>query len=604
MQRNDVSSVGISAVSSSQKSFWQAITVGDLKTVKCLLETEDIDVNMYDMEGDQRKGGMSLHLAILEMPTWKGAENGGIQTDEYVRDFIQTLLDHGADIHKICNYMGEWYLQTGQGKTKSFFPNGYDSLGVVLQFIEITTGADVITNDVTKRLELIRDMLLAHKRYIKKKRRISDIYDSFEAAGSAPAGGGESSLNNDMKSMLLSGHYSDVTLKCEKNEKEFKCHKVVLAARSNVFDKMFSLPLSESREKVITIKEVHPDTLEAFLEYLYTDKVDERFLARTTNLLEFANRFDVERLKQYCCAVLCENLTVDNAASLLSFAHGRDCKELKDNILRFISENVKGVIDSEDFRSLDGDLMRAILKQVVHHPSISSCPSSFGYGPTLTSGPRSNKGKMSIIRRHARTLEEYMSRCRQETNTESTAGNGTTSIDESVNHRVSLFSALVGYPNADTGNTWTPSAEHQNQTITTRTSNSASSSGSGSYSRHIDASSSNSDTSQRGSTSNSNLHCPDHEHNNGNRTEQKSDAASLSMQPAVDQQLPRRTSDLTSSDIDGTNNGNLNSSSSTSRSITSYQEHEIGNRLSPLSTRSSNGISSVSAQNPRVKESK
>ena len=45
-----------SVVSASQKSFWQAVTVGDLETVQCLLENEDVDVNMYDMEGDQRQG--------------------------------------------------------------------------------------------------------------------------------------------------------------------------------------------------------------------------------------------------------------------------------------------------------------------------------------------------------------------------------------------------------------------------------------------------------------------------------------------------------------------------------------------------------------------
>lgn len=113
---------------------------------------------------------MSLHLAILEMPTWKGSEGrNGIQTAEYVRKFIQCLLDHGADIHKICRYKGEWYLQTAAGKTKTFFPDGYDSLGVVLQFIEITRGAEVIASDVTKRLELIRDMLLHQTRLLKRK---------------------------------------------------------------------------------------------------------------------------------------------------------------------------------------------------------------------------------------------------------------------------------------------------------------------------------------------------------------------------------------------------------------------------------------------------
>ena len=153
--------------SPSQRAFWQAITVGDLETVQVLLEHGggDIDVNAVDMTGEQRPGCSAIHLAILEMPTWRGSEGrNGIQTADFVRRFFALLLDYGADIDKVCQYGGEWFLQTAAGKTKSFFPEGQTSLGLVLQFIEITRGADVISTNVTKRLELIRDMLLDHIR--------------------------------------------------------------------------------------------------------------------------------------------------------------------------------------------------------------------------------------------------------------------------------------------------------------------------------------------------------------------------------------------------------------------------------------------------------
>jgi len=56
-----------------QRAFWQAITVGELETVQVLLEHRagDIDINMVDETGEQRHGCTGLHLAILEMPTWK-----------------------------------------------------------------------------------------------------------------------------------------------------------------------------------------------------------------------------------------------------------------------------------------------------------------------------------------------------------------------------------------------------------------------------------------------------------------------------------------------------------------------------------------------------
>ena len=110
--------------STNQKSFWQAITVGDAKTVKCLLQNcDDVDINMVDELGDQRKGCTALHLAVLEMPTWKGTEgSNGIQTNEFVHDFFHHLLASGADPNVACEFSGEWYLRT-QRRMKSFYPS-------------------------------------------------------------------------------------------------------------------------------------------------------------------------------------------------------------------------------------------------------------------------------------------------------------------------------------------------------------------------------------------------------------------------------------------------------------------------------------------------
>jgi hypothetical protein len=98
--------------SAAQKAFWQAITVGDISAVKVLLKHRDIDVNMLDNDGDQRQGCTALHLAILEMPTWKGSEGrNGIQTSTFVESFFALLLDHGADCESVCAYRGGTFVR-------------------------------------------------------------------------------------------------------------------------------------------------------------------------------------------------------------------------------------------------------------------------------------------------------------------------------------------------------------------------------------------------------------------------------------------------------------------------------------------------------------
>ena len=64
---------------------------------------------------------------------------------------------------------------------------------------------------------------------------------------------------------------SDVTLKCE--EKTFPCHKVILAARSDVFEAMFShKDTKEDATNEVEIVDLDSETLGHMLQFVYTDK--------------------------------------------------------------------------------------------------------------------------------------------------------------------------------------------------------------------------------------------------------------------------------------------------------------------------------------------
>ena len=354
--------------SPSQRAFWQAITVGELEAMQVLLvhRRHEIDINKMDEMGEQRQGCTALHLAILEMPTWKteGRSEGrnGIQTADFVKKFFNVLLENGADIERPCNYTGEWYLQTAAGKTKSFFPDGYNALGLVLQFVEITRGAEVISTNVTKRLELIRDLLFERMRYAE---RLSTREDC-------------PSLGEDMSRIYAAGEFTDVQLISD-NE-VIHAHRLVLAARSPVFCAMLrSDRFEEGRSGRVQVEQSDPVSLRMFVKFLYEDSLNDEVLSGDFqvchNLIMLSNRYDVNSLKLKCSEMIARyHLSEEKAATILKISDQNCVDHLREVTLRFISkpEHVNNVMSTREFKNLDSDLVQKVLKRVVSGPESAS----------------------------------------------------------------------------------------------------------------------------------------------------------------------------------------------------------------------------------------
>jgi len=74
-----------------------------------------------------------------------------------------------------------------------------------------------------------------------------------------------------LSALLENATLSDVV--CEVGGKEFKLHKTILAARSPVFEKMFSNKLEETRSNRIKVPQVSIEAFEEVLRYFYAGKV-------------------------------------------------------------------------------------------------------------------------------------------------------------------------------------------------------------------------------------------------------------------------------------------------------------------------------------------
>lgn len=144
-------------------------------------------------------------------------------------------------------------------------------------------------------------------------------------------------------------------LKISTTDSSFVAHKAVLAgnnfcslcvvnmilvsikmpARSSVFAAMLETNMKEKEQSVVQISDFDGDVVRGMLQYLYTGETP-LVSQRGPDLLRIADKYDLLGLKEDCEHAICDNLSVDNAAEMLSVAHMYNATLLKQFVLGFI----------------------------------------------------------------------------------------------------------------------------------------------------------------------------------------------------------------------------------------------------------------------------
>ena len=118
--------------------------------------------------------------------------------------------------------------------------------------------------------------------------------------GSVPSYGYKLSdelLNIQLWSAAQNGHCTDVQLVV--GERVFPVHKIILAARSPVFNAMFSNAMTESTSGIVNITDVDPDVLEQLLRFMYTGELHHS-ASCSKRLAAVADKYQVETLQNLC----------------------------------------------------------------------------------------------------------------------------------------------------------------------------------------------------------------------------------------------------------------------------------------------------------------
>jgi len=132
---------------------------------------------------------------------------------------------------------------------------------------------------------------------------------------------------DDVASLHKEIELSDFTFFVEKEE--FPVHKALLAARSPVFFKMFTVDMQEKSGKMQEILDIGKEAFEEFLRFIYTGEV-VNLEENVEDLLVLADRYEVSDLQKVCESNLLTNLNVSNAKEVFQIAHRYSCDvELK-----------------------------------------------------------------------------------------------------------------------------------------------------------------------------------------------------------------------------------------------------------------------------------
>jgi speckle-type POZ protein len=162
------------------------------------------------------------------------------------------------------------------------------------------------------------------------------------------------SLGGELAALLESGAGADVAF--EVDGEAMPAHKIVLAARSEVFRALLSGPMREGRgDAPVRVEDVRAPVFRALLHFAYRDELPEGMrgagleVAMAQHLLAAADRFQLGRLRAICERRLCETVEAESVATTLALAEQNNARELKRVCLDFVSRHLQAVMATEGY---------------------------------------------------------------------------------------------------------------------------------------------------------------------------------------------------------------------------------------------------------------
>ncbi|XP_054888574.1 kelch-like protein 40a [Poeciliopsis prolifica] len=165
-------------------------------------------------------------------------------------------------------------------------------------------------------------------------------------------------LQDGLCDLLDNDKFVDCVLKIQ--DKEFPCHRLVLAASSPFFKAMFLSELEERKKREIVLKDVDPSVMEMILRYLYTSDINLTE-QNVQDIFMVANMYQIPSIFSVCLTYLQEKMVLGNCLSIFKLGLLLDCPRLTLGAREFICERFQVVVRDQDFFQLSPSELAIIL---------------------------------------------------------------------------------------------------------------------------------------------------------------------------------------------------------------------------------------------------
>ncbi|CEF65919.1 Speckle-type POZ protein [Strongyloides ratti] len=144
---------------------------------------------------------------------------------------------------------------------------------------------------------------------------------------------------------LLDGTLTDFVIKV--GSQEIRTHKAILAARSPVFEAMFShQDTSESKSGSVVIEDIEYDVFKELVIFIYSGKIATNKKELAADLMIAADKYGLIELRNHCELSLIKSLSCENVCQLLILADLYNAEKLKKNAVSLILQRPTEVTHS------------------------------------------------------------------------------------------------------------------------------------------------------------------------------------------------------------------------------------------------------------------
>lgn len=151
------------------------------------------------------------------------------------------------------------------------------------------------------------------------------------------------SLSSQFKSLLIETELSDLEIRTACGA-QIRVHRLILSARSSVFQTMLRNDMVERNTGVIEIDDFDLHIVKNMVDYVYSGKIDAHLSEDDLKaLLRIGDKYEIQSLVVLCRKKLVESISANNAVDLGVYASTFSDVELLQSCCEFLSEDLEAL---------------------------------------------------------------------------------------------------------------------------------------------------------------------------------------------------------------------------------------------------------------------